>query len=481
MRPPLHQAIFDGNETRTLELLTGNVEINQLAPNGWTPLMVAAFYHRPATVKLLLEKGADKTLYEPKNGFTSLHKAAERGWNDIIEILLDDGDDINVKTTINGSTPLSIAAKFGHPSTVQLLIDREASLKIKTKLGETPVFKAAENGNVEIIKILQKAGASLDEINNEDATPLYVAIQKNQPKVVEYLISQKCRVNLAKPTGWTCLHAAVYYAGEDIIQLLLKNGASPRAEILQNGYIPLHTAAKAGNIAGINLLLAEPDANINAKSSVRWRTALSAAVLVVGNDEKKEAKAIQTVTWLLRKKADPNIADCEGKIPLDIAKQNKNKELEKLLIDWERVANMEIESSSEKSVSGELLSLLVSDAGSDKWFGEFQKFSAILGIRKSERKESDRVRIAILDSGMDENHPLREYVQDGIKDQYKDFVDKETEKGPSKPKDLHGDQHGSAGLDLIFRIAPEAEVFVARVFEKAQANNNTPKLIAEAS
>lgn len=57
--PPLHQAALDGDDTEVGRLLAEGTNVDERDERGRTPLMSAAEFHQTATVKLLLQHGAD--------------------------------------------------------------------------------------------------------------------------------------------------------------------------------------------------------------------------------------------------------------------------------------------------------------------------------------------------------------------------------------------------------------------------------------
>lgn len=64
---PLHYAASKGRN-ETLQMLIGqHAIINAPGPDGTTPLMMAALYGRESTVRLLLEHGADATMFNLKH------------------------------------------------------------------------------------------------------------------------------------------------------------------------------------------------------------------------------------------------------------------------------------------------------------------------------------------------------------------------------------------------------------------------------
>ncbi|KAI9928446.1 hypothetical protein MW887_002491 [Aspergillus wentii] len=79
------------------------------------------------------------------------------------------------------------------------------------------------------------------------------------------------------------------------------------------------------------------------------------------------------------------------------------------------------------------------------------------------------VRIAVLDTGIVPDHFNR-----GCVHEYKDFTDSNA----SDWTDVTG--HGSIGINLIVKLFPAAEIYVARVFKHSEAEENTPELIVQA-
>jgi ankyrin repeat protein len=64
---PLHYAATKGHRDMMRLLMDHEAYIDSESENGTTPLMMAAYYASPLTVKLLLEEGADPTLVNNAN------------------------------------------------------------------------------------------------------------------------------------------------------------------------------------------------------------------------------------------------------------------------------------------------------------------------------------------------------------------------------------------------------------------------------
>jgi subtilisin family serine protease len=82
---------------------------------------------------------------------------------------------------------------------------------------------------------------------------------------------------------------------------------------------------------------------------------------------------------------------------------------------------------------------------------------------------SGRVRIAILDTGLDLSRSALYTFGDRVKG-YKDWIEDEREGKPWV--DLDG--HGTHSAALLMKVAPEAEVYVARVFKSGTSDKDSP-------
>eukprot|EP00041_Stephanoeca_diplocostata_P034042 m.1141937 g.1141937 ORF g.1141937 m.1141937 type:complete len:1462 (-) comp24452_c0_seq8:844-5229(-) len=88
---PLHVATKRGQAALVRALLDHGANINQLTPEGWTPLHYAAYYNHLSCAEILINAGArlDIQIRQSKHkGKTMLHLAAARGHVEMVERLL---------------------------------------------------------------------------------------------------------------------------------------------------------------------------------------------------------------------------------------------------------------------------------------------------------------------------------------------------------------------------------------------------------
>jgi hypothetical protein len=108
-------------------------------------------------------------------------------------------------------------------------------------------------------------------------------------------------------------------------------------------------------------------------------------------------------------------------------------------------------------------------ADSDAWFQQLSELAEVLSLPEGVTQMSN-VKIAIIDSGIDPQHPHMGQVKG-----YRDFV--------TGQDDIKLDQtgHGSTGVDLICKVLGDhnPEIYVARVFEESRGTVVEADRIAE--
>jgi ankyrin repeat protein len=106
---PFSAAALGRTDQLKVLLDRGEAGLQELSPDGWTPLHLAAFFGHRETAAMLIDRGAD-TAARSKNEIanTPLHAAIAGGRAAVAELLVERGADVNA--VANGLTPLDIAA-----------------------------------------------------------------------------------------------------------------------------------------------------------------------------------------------------------------------------------------------------------------------------------------------------------------------------------------------------------------------------------
>jgi ankyrin repeat protein len=154
----LFEAAAAGDAARVRELVgRDRAQSNSVAPDGFSPLGLAAFFKRREVVRYLLEMGADPSRASGQGGFTPLHSAVatDAGSRDIeiVRMLLDKGGDPNARSQ-SGSTPVHTVAFTSDRESLDLLLQHGADPAIKNNDGKTAADIAKERGNQEIADLL---------------------------------------------------------------------------------------------------------------------------------------------------------------------------------------------------------------------------------------------------------------------------------------------------------------------------------------
>lgn len=123
------------------------IDLEAMAPNGDTALMIAAFKQNKLAVQELIALEAEVN----RSGWTALHYAASVGANEIVQQLLDASAYIDAESP-NKTTPLMMAARGGHILTVKLLLDEGADATLKNDQGLSAIDLAKQFNHVDIVE-----------------------------------------------------------------------------------------------------------------------------------------------------------------------------------------------------------------------------------------------------------------------------------------------------------------------------------------
>src|SRR3954468_10940790 len=104
----IFEASTAGKAERVRQLVTKDAALaNAWSKDGFFPLGLAAFFKRPAVVKVLLERGAAPRMASRPAGFTPLHSAVADDAGDttkeLVQMLLERGADPNARSASDGT------------------------------------------------------------------------------------------------------------------------------------------------------------------------------------------------------------------------------------------------------------------------------------------------------------------------------------------------------------------------------------------
>jgi ankyrin repeat protein len=142
-------------------VLDGKPNVNERTDDRWTALMMAASRGDSASIKVLIDAGADVN-DKNKWGQTALMAAARVGDAEKVALLLQAGAEVNAQDA-DGLTALAFACTAdGAIDSVKALIGSKADLSMTDNQGVTPLMRAADMGDAEKVAALLAAGARKD-------------------------------------------------------------------------------------------------------------------------------------------------------------------------------------------------------------------------------------------------------------------------------------------------------------------------------
>jgi ankyrin repeat protein len=152
------EAAAAGDAGRVREIVAHDrAQANATAPDGYSPLGLAAFFKRREVVRYLLDAGADPSHASRQGGFTPLHSAVatDAGTVDIeiVRLLLAKGADPNARSQ-SGSTALHTVAFTGDRPSLELLLKHGADPAIKNNEEKSAGDIGRERGHQEIADLL---------------------------------------------------------------------------------------------------------------------------------------------------------------------------------------------------------------------------------------------------------------------------------------------------------------------------------------
>jgi ankyrin repeat protein len=248
----LFEAVEKGDLEQLELLISKGADVNLKNQEGWTPLHIAAKEGHVDIAALLIKNRAEVNerinSRDDPSGLTPLHIAAYSNHVDVVELLIGAGAQINVHGTY-GHTPLEYAAGRGDKDIVELLLAKGADIEAGDDWNRTPLLAAAPNNRPEIVKLLLDRGANVEaRMKSGRQNALHMAASRNFLEVAKLLLKAGAYIDDRDMTGQTPLHKAVMKGHQDMVELLLDNGAFWRHRHLGIGLIGLAMAQNQGEM-----------------------------------------------------------------------------------------------------------------------------------------------------------------------------------------------------------------------------------------
>ncbi|XP_030625635.1 ankyrin repeat and SAM domain-containing protein 6 isoform X2 [Chanos chanos] len=218
-----------------------------------TSLLVAAQHGHEATVRLLLEWGADVNFSQKTTGWSALMLATASGKASVAQQLVERGADPD-HLNVLGKTAFEVALQLKLKE-VKSYLDSITTVRPQPdeEKRRPDVFSALKLGNAQLVKeILDEDPSQVNMANADGASPLMIAAVSGQLEVVQLLVEKNADVDKQDSVhGWTALMQATYHGNKEVVKYLLSQGAD------------VHLRSKNGYTAfDLVMLLNDPDTEL---------------------------------------------------------------------------------------------------------------------------------------------------------------------------------------------------------------------------
>ncbi|CAB0031406.1 unnamed protein product [Trichogramma brassicae] len=306
---------------RELFKIYNNFEINYTDSSGLTHFHVACAIGCHDVVKKFLELGQDPNLLVHETGYSALHLALAYDRRKVARLLLRSNADPNLANP-EGSTALHLICKMDRPIALikvlfEISVEKSQPLPLdaQDKEGNTALHLALKNRRTDVAEWLLRKGVNPNLADKESTALHYICkLRFNHLANILFQISdQKHRhvlVDAQDNGGNTPLHLALNLWDESAARLLLRRGANPNLAN-NKGLTALHIICKTRfNDLAIMLFQISDEKDRHLLVDAQDNEGNTPLYLALYHDDKVMTRL------LLRRGANPTVANEEGQIPL---------------------------------------------------------------------------------------------------------------------------------------------------------------------
>jgi len=213
----IFEAVKEGNQEVVEQLVESDSSlVDAVSPEGIRPVLVAIYYGHKELAEYLRRHSSHLNIWEAAalgdlpavrsaveqdpslldalapDGFTPLGLTAFFGQLPVLEWLLGQGGDPNIAARNPMAVyPIHSAAANRNPETaitaVRLLVAHGAQVNVAQRGGWTPLHQAADHGNQRLVELLLEAGADRQAKSSDGRTPAQMAAEKGFHQTAETL------------------------------------------------------------------------------------------------------------------------------------------------------------------------------------------------------------------------------------------------------------------------------------------------------
>ncbi|KAJ8683834.1 hypothetical protein QAD02_019626 [Eretmocerus hayati] len=285
---------------------------------GYNSLRIAVMHGDALLARVILS--SDQLPLGWDDGYECLMLAIESNHHEVALILLERVTRVN-PTVLRSTSPLHLASRDSNPNLVNILLSKGAMINSVDENLMTPLHHAVVFENYPIVELLLSKGAEPYLISRDtyfEFTPFEHACKSFHPEILKLFLDVGCNpssnfVHQGKPSS--PLRMALTSGNASAVKLLLDRGAQEMVEDQDESL--LHLACRAQEALEMVKLLLESASRFLSQINRKYGAGFTPLRIAV-----KEAR-LDLVELLLKNGADPEIADKEGKVPLELAVEDR--------------------------------------------------------------------------------------------------------------------------------------------------------------
>ena len=273
-----------------------NLTLTEVDANGQTLLHHAVLHNQELIISFLIDNGGNVDAVDNR-GNTPLHLAADNDLPEACHLLLTNGANDSILNK-DAFAPLHLAAR-GKNKSLSAILDHPINTSVQGHRGMTVVHIICEHDNIEGMDIIQtKIIADLLKTRKKDLkilapddnglTPIHLAARKNSYRVLDYIIHRAIEFGydidlvfgFIDEDNSTPLHAAVDSCNTEVVEVLLKHGASPvdsKGDLIP----PLHLACSQGRSDMVKMMVEHAGPQVISSTDQQQKTPLHHCALSI--------------------------------------------------------------------------------------------------------------------------------------------------------------------------------------------------------
>ena len=321
------------------KLLSAGANVNYIPPGTQFPMICnAARINSPELIKLLVSHGADvEGGVHPSS--SPLMRAVRQGHSDVVAVLLELGANPDL-SGYNPHTPLMVAVKEKDIRTVSVMLEKGARPDVHPRSSISALQIAAGNADAETMGLLLKAGADPDEMSFGWSTAMIRSVMEGCTACVKELIQAGGKAVGHTPDKQGVLMLAWDRELGDILALFKEapDINTPGDRYQEETFDDLFRAVRQKKWEALELFL-----DIGVPADIRNKDQRNLLQVIASRNYGKpvlpETSEIKATKILLKRGADPDTRDKDGRTPLLLAIQSGATDLAYCLLDHGANAN----------------------------------------------------------------------------------------------------------------------------------------------